>query len=121
MSVTVVILLIGCASAVCASIIASLFHKVIWFSGRKKSPWQVLNLVFTALYQYNNKFYNLFPLLRELMTCTLLTSLSFKYLIAPECYTELKCVIGSFVLVILLTTIIHLLVYIKFYDQSLAV
>ena len=121
MSVTVVILLIGCFSAVCASFIASLLHKVKWFSGRKKSSLQVLNLVFTALYQYNNKFYNMFPLLRELMTCTLFTSLCFKYLVAPDCYTNLSCIAGSFMLVILLTTIIHLFVYSKFYDEKLVV
>lgn len=121
MSVTVVILIIGVTCALSSSVIASLLYKVKWFSYRKKSPWQVLNLVFTALYQYNNKFYNIFPLLRELMTCTLLTSLCFKYLVAPDCYTNPECFAGTFMLVILLTTAIHIVVYIKFYDEKLAV
>ncbi|MEA5006582.1 MAG: hypothetical protein VB022_09240 [Rikenellaceae bacterium] len=120
MSVTGVILITGFTSAICSSVIASLLYKVKWFSYRKKSPWQVLNLVFTALYQYNNKFYNHFPMLRELMACTLLTCLCFKYLINPDCYTHPECIAGTFMLVILVTTAVHVLVYSKFYDEKLA-
>ncbi|MCK9628184.1 MAG: hypothetical protein M0R37_06290 [Bacteroidales bacterium] len=121
MSVTGVIVITGFTSAICSSIIASLLYKVKWFCHRKKSSWQVLNLVFTALYQYNNKFYNHFPMLRELMACTLLTSLFFKYLIAPDCYTNPECIAGTFMLVILVTTTIHIIVYSKLFDEKLAV
>jgi len=121
MSVTIVILSSGVLAAICSSVISSLLHKLKWFSTRKKSNKHVLNMTLTALYQYNNKFYNLFPLLRELMQCTLLSCLSFKYLVPPECYTEVKCIVCSFFLVVAISAIIQILIYYKFYDEKLVV
>lgn len=119
MSVSIIILSSGIVAAICASIISSLFHRIKWFRRIKKSRLHILNLAFTSFYQYNGRFYHSFPLLRELMFCTLTICLIYKNFISQECFMEVRYILGAILLTIIISAILQLIVYIWFYDEKL--